>query len=244
MKRTEWLQETRQMRFEELYWGWQARTLTQEEAARVLGVSPRTFRRYVDRYEEQGMEGLRDKRRTQPSRRKAPGAEVQDVVQRYRERHQGWNVKHFYAWYRRGEGKRSYTWVKTALQQAQLVPRSKGKGAHRKRRERSPWPGMMLHQDGSTHEWVPGKRWDLIVTMDDATNEHYSMLFAEQEGTQSSFRGDPADDRGKGALLLSLHGSRLALLAHGGNRGEGGPQAPDALRARDEAAGDRDDRGL
>ena len=48
--------------------------------------------------------------------------------------------------------------------------------------------GMMLHQDGSTHEWVPGKYWDLIITLDDATSEHYSMFFVEEEGTASSFR--------------------------------------------------------
>ena len=65
---------------------------------------------------------------------------------------------------------------------------SPGKGAHRKRRERSLMPGMMLHQDGSTHEWVPDEKWDLIVTMDDATSEHYSMFFVEEEGTISSFR--------------------------------------------------------
>jgi hypothetical protein len=48
---------------------------------------------------------------------------------------------------------------------------------------------MMLHQDGSRHEWVPGKLWDLIVTMDDASNRHYSMFFVAEEGTQSSFQG-------------------------------------------------------
>lgn len=189
MRRTEWLQETRRMRFEEAYGGWQTRKLTQEEAGRLLGVSDRTFRRYVDRYDEEGFEGLRDKRLTQASARKAPGAEVQDVVERYRGRHKGWNVKHFYSWYRRDAGGRSYTWVKTKLQEAGLVARGKGKGAHRKKRQASPWPGMLVHQDGSTHEWVDGKHWDLIVTMDDATNEHYSMFFVEEEGTRSSFRG-------------------------------------------------------
>ena len=63
------------------------------------------------------------------------------------------------------------------------------RGAHRKRREPAPWPGMLLHQDGSPHQWVPGQQWDLIVTMDDATNEHYSMFFCDEEGTQSSFQG-------------------------------------------------------
>ncbi len=62
------------MRFEEAYWGWQARRLTQQEAGRLLGVGERTFRRYVDRYEEEGMEGLRDKRLTQRSARQAGSA--------------------------------------------------------------------------------------------------------------------------------------------------------------------------
>jgi transposase len=213
MRRTEWLQETRRMRFEELYWGWQARMLTQEEAARVLGVSSRTFRRYVDRYEERGMAGLRDKRLTQPSARKAPGAEVQDVAEKYRAQHQGWNVKHFYSWYRRDAGRRSYTWVKNVLQEAGLVRKTNGKGAHRKKRERSPWPGMMLHQDGSTHPWVPGVQWDLIVTMDDATNEHYSMFFVEEEGTQSSFRGIQQTLEKKG-LFCSLYTDRGSHYWH------------------------------
>jgi transposase len=201
------------MRFEELYWGWQARTLTQEEAATVLGVTSRTFRRYVDRYEERGVEGLCDKRRNQPSRRKAPGAEVQDVVEKYRARHQGWNVKHFYSWYRRDKGGRSYTWVKTALQQAGVVAKGEGKGVHRKKRERSPWPGMMVHQDASTHQWVPGAHWDLVVTMDDATNEQYSMVFVEQEGTQSSFLGIKQTLEKKG-LFCSLYTDRGSHYWH------------------------------
>jgi transposase len=189
MRRTEWLQETRKMRFEEAYGGWQARRLTQEEAARLLGVCERTFRRYLDRYEEAGLEGLIDKRLEQVSQRRAPVDEVLAVTERYRRRHLGWNVKHFYAWYRRGGGGRSYSWVKNTLQGVGLVTQAVKGGTHRTRRERAPWPGMMLHQDGSTHEWVAGQQWDLIVTMDDATNEHYSMFFVPEEGTASSFQG-------------------------------------------------------
>jgi transposase len=189
MRRTEWLQETRKMRFEEAYGGWQARRLTQEEAARLLGVCERTFRRYIDRYEEAGLEGLIDKRLEQVSQRRAPVDEVLAVTERYRRRHLGWNVKHFYAWYRREGGGRSYSWVKDTLQRAGLVTQAVKGGTHRTRRERAPWPGMMLHQDGSTHEWVAGQQWDLIVTMDDATNEHYSMFFVPEEGTASSFQG-------------------------------------------------------
>jgi hypothetical protein len=115
--------------------------------------------------------------------------EVMKLVERYQSKHKGWNVSHFHSWYRREGGTRSYTWVKNELQTAKAVPKGKKRGAHRKKRERAPMPGMMIHQDGSTHEWVPGKSWDLIVTMDDATSEHYSMFFTEEEGTASSFAG-------------------------------------------------------
>jgi len=189
MRRAEMLQEIRKMRFEELYSGWNERRLTQAEAAQILGVSDRTFRRYVDRYEESGMSGVWDKRLTQASFRRAPVDEVMAILELYRSRHRGWNVRHFYSWYRRDGGRRSYSWVKNTLQSQGLVSKAKKRGVHRKQRDRAPVPGMMLHQDGSSHEWVPGKKWDLIVTMDDATNEHYSMFFVGEEGTAGSFQG-------------------------------------------------------
>lgn len=177
------------MRFEEVYFGWSESRLSQEEAARILGVCDRTFRRYIDRYEESGIAGLSDKRLTQASFRRAPVDEVMAISDQYQSRHRGWNVKHFHSWYRRDGGKRSYGWVKNTLQSEGLVLKSAKRGVHRKRRERAHIPGMMLHQDGSRHEWVDGKKWDLIVTMDDATNEHYSMFFVDEEGTASSFHG-------------------------------------------------------
>lgn len=190
MKRTELLQEVRKMRFEEAYEGWERGRLTQEEAALLLGVCDRTFRRYLVRYEEKGMEGLIDQRLGQVSHRCAPVDEVMALADLYSRRYRGFSVKHFYSWYRRAHGgMRSYTWVKNRLQERELVSKAPRKGAHRKRRPRAPYTGMMLHQDGSRHEWVEGKFWDLIVTMDDATGEHYSMFFVEEEGTQSSFRG-------------------------------------------------------
>jgi len=209
MRRTELLQEIRKMRFEEAYEGWQEHRLTQEEAARLLGVCERTFRRYINRYEEAGFEGLIDHRIEMVSHRRAPVDEVMALTDQYRRRHDGWSAKHFYAWYRRDGGGRSYTWVKNQLQEAKLIKKAPAKGKHRKRRERSPWPGMMIHQDGSTHPWVPGKHWDLIVTMDDATNEHYSMIFVQEEGTVSSFLGvrDVIEQRGLFGSLYTDRGS-------------------------------------
>ena len=190
MKRAQVLQEIRRMEFERVYTDWTSKGLTQEQAARILGVTDRTFRRYINQYNDEGIEGLCDARLTQASHRRAPLDEVFGVCELYKGNYPDFNVKHFYRWYqRRHDGKRSYTWVKNTLQGKGLVQKGIKKGVHRKKRERSPYPGMMIHQDGSTHEWVPDKMWDLIVTMDDATNEHYSMFFVEEEGTASSFKG-------------------------------------------------------
>ena len=197
------------MRFEETYEGWNAGRLTQFEAARILGMCERSFRRYLLRYEAEGLEGLIDRRLEQASHRRAPVDEVMALTEQYRTRHSGWNIKHFHGWYQRAGGSRCYTWVKKRLQEAALVPKAKKRGAHRKRRERSALPGMMIHQDGSTHEWVVGQKWDLIVTMDDATNEHYSMFFVDEEGTASSFRGmhDVIASRGLFSSFYSDRGS-------------------------------------
>ena len=197
------------MRFEETYEGWNAGRLTQFEAARILGMCERSFRRHLLRYEAERLEGLIDRRLEQASHRQAPVDEVMALTEQYRTRHSGWNIKHFHGWYQRAGGSRSYTWVKKRLQEAALVPKAKKRGAHRKRRERTALPGMMIHQDGSTHEWVIGQKWDLIVTMDDATNEHYSMFFVDEEGTSSSFRGvhDVIASRGLFSSFYSDRGS-------------------------------------
>jgi len=213
MRPAEWLQEARMRRFEEAYDGWIEERLSQEEAARILGVSDRTFRRYVERYDDGGQEALVDKRLSQASHRKAPVDEVMALTERYRARHDGWSARHFHSWYQRSGGTRSYTWVKTRLQEARLVKKAPRRGVHRKRRERAPWPGMILHQDGSRHEWVPGQKWDLIVTMDNATSEHYSMFFVDEEGTRSSFRGVGEVIRTKG-LFSSLYTDRGSHYWH------------------------------
>lgn len=220
MRRTELLQEIRKMRFLDLYVGWNEGRLTQEDAAVILGVSSRTVRRYIDRYEEEGIDGLQDKRLRQASARRAPLDEVMAVTDLYAKRHYGWNVKHFFSWYKRDGGTRSYTWVKNTLQSKGLVVRAPKRGAHRKRRERAPIEGMMIHQDGSTHEWVPAKIWDLIVTMDDATNEHYSMFFVEEEGTGSSFQGirEVIVKKGLFGSLYTDRGSHYWLTPEAGGK--------------------------
>ena len=177
------------MRFDEVYGRWNQDRLTQEEAADLLGVGVRQFRRQCRRYEEQGLEGLIDRRLGELSERRAPVDEVLKLCEQYRSRYTGWTVKHFYSKYREQQGERSYNFVRLALQREGVVSKAKKRGAHRRRRERKPLVGMLLHQDGSRHEWLSGQRHDLIVTLDDATGEIYSGFLVDEEGTLSSFMG-------------------------------------------------------
>jgi hypothetical protein len=155
-----------------------------------LRLKPLSFRRYINRYADDGLDGLYDKKDIKASHRRVPVDEVFDVCKIYQEKYSDFNVRHFYRWYEhKHDGQRSYTWVKNILQNKGLVQKGSKKGQHRIKRERSPYSGMMIHQDGSTHTWVPRKMWDLIVTMDDATNKYYSMFFIQEEDTASSFQG-------------------------------------------------------
>jgi len=184
------LQEVRQMRFEELYERRQQRILTMAEAGEMLGVTERTFRRWSGRYDAEGADGLQDRRIGRASARAVPVDEALRMLTLYETRYTGWTVKHFHErWQTEHGGTRSYSWTKKTLQAAGQVVRAPRRGGHRKKRPRKPLPGMMLQQDGSTHEWIPGCQWDLIVTLDDATSTIYSAFFVEEEGTRSSLRG-------------------------------------------------------
>jgi len=125
--------------------------------------------------------------------------------------YRSWNVKHFHEHLVRERGFRwGYTWVKTQLHTAGLVERAQRRGAHRRKRERKPWEGMMLHQDGSRAAWLAGRpQLDLIVTMDDATSTIYSAFLVEEEGTASTFRAllEVFTARGLSSSLYSDRGS-------------------------------------
>jgi transposase len=190
MKWTEVLQEIRKMRFEEIYRVRTEKRLTIVQAADMLGIDERTFRRWSRRYEEEGAEGLADLRLGRIAHNAAPVNEVMKLLTLFETRYSNFTVAHFYDKYRDEHmGQRSYTWVKDQLQGHGVVQKVKKRGVHRRKRERYPMKGMLLHQDGSDHEWIDNCRWDLIVTMDDADNEIYSAFFVDEEGTWSSFRG-------------------------------------------------------
>ena len=155
-------------------------TITWLQAADILGLEPRSVRRWRARYEVGGRVALYDRRRLRPSRRKAPAPEVQRILRLYRERFAGWNVRHFYRFARRDHAVTlSYSFVKLALQEAGLVRKGRARGRHRRRREPRACFGELLHLDGSSHAWLrlcPDERHVLITVLDDATKR---LLYAQ-----------------------------------------------------------------
>lgn len=158
------------------------------EAAEILGISDRQMRRWKQRYERWGYDGLFDRRRQRPSPKRVPVETVRAVLTLYRERYDDCNVLHFHEKLQTVHGiPLSYTWVKTALQTAGLVTTGTRRGTHRKARPRRPLPGMLLHTDASTHAWIPGLdgTQDLIAVLDDATSAAYYAQFVPQESTRT-----------------------------------------------------------
>ena len=193
MRRASALWEVFVLRFEEALERYRKRRLTAEEAGEILGMSGRHFRRLLLRYEEDGPEGLRDRRLGKVSPRRAPLAELTRMQILYQERYRDFTVKHFHEQLvKRHNYKLSYTVTRLALHGAGLVrPQKRRGGTHRKKRERRPLPGMLLFQDGSTHRWIGAldHELDLVVTLDDATGAIYSATLVEEEETASSFLG-------------------------------------------------------
>jgi transposase len=180
------------LKFRDVFGRCEEGRLSKLEAAELLGVNERTFRRWCRRYEEEGEAGLTDRRLGKPSPKQVPAAEAAAIAQLYQERYAGFTAKHFHEHAVKNHGLRwGYTWTKTYLQDRGYLKKAPRRGAHRRKRERKPLSGMMLHQDGSRHHWIPGLdlALDLIVTLDDATGAIYSAFLVEEEGIFSSFRG-------------------------------------------------------
>jgi len=157
------------------------------EAAEILGVTDRTMRRWRDRLEQHGYDGLFHRQRGQPSPKRIPLETLEQVLHLYREQYLDFNVRHFHEKLAEVHDIHlSYTWVRVALQGAGLVAARRRRSAHRQRRPRRPLPGMLLHIDGSTHRWLAGGCWhDLLVILDDATSEIYYAQLVEEESTRT-----------------------------------------------------------
>jgi transposase len=211
----------RRMRFSSLLERQERSEITQEEAAEMLGVHVRTFQRWATRYEDEGEAGLTDRRMGRRSPRRAPPEELERMLGLYRDKYADFTVKHFHEQLVKRHGyKLGYTVTKLNLHAARLVKPARHRSAHRKKRQRRPLPGMMLHQDGSRHVWIEGRPpMDLIVTLDDATSEIYSMILLEEEGTASTLRALREVIAAHG-LFCSLYTDRGAHYFHTPKGGE------------------------
>jgi transposase len=192
------------------------------DAAEIIGVTDRTMRRWRERLEAEGYSGLVDRRKGKPSDKRVPLARVEEVLRLYREVYFDLNIRHFHEKLSQEHGiELSYTWVQKALQGAGLVARGKRRTKHRRRRERRPMAGMLLHIDGSKHRWFGDERWyDLIVILDDATSEIYYAHLVEEESTRTVMAGlrEVIETKGLFCALYSDRGSHFFVTPKAGEK--------------------------
>jgi transposase len=192
------------------------------EAAEIIGVTDRTMRRWRERLETNGYSGLVDRRKAKPSDKRVPVEKVEQVLRLYREEYFDLNMRHFHEKLKeKHEIELSYTFVQKALQGAGLVARGRKRRKHRRRRERRPMPGMLLHIDGSKHQWFGDERWhDLIVILDDATSEIYYAQLVEEESTRTVMAGlrEVIQAKGLFCALYSDRGSHFFVTPKAGEK--------------------------
>jgi transposase len=210
----------RMMKLQDVLLKAMAKKITWWEAAEIIGVTDRTMRRWRERLEEHGYSGLADGRKGRPSFRRVPLKTCEEVLRLYREKYFDFSIRHFHEKLR-SEHKieLSYTWVQQALQGAGLVKRRSRRGPHRRRRERRPLPGMLLHIDGSKHRWLNDDRWyDLIVILDDATSEIYYAQLVEEESTRTVMMAlrEVIEKKGLFCALYSDRGSHFFVTPKAG----------------------------
>jgi transposase len=199
-----------------------AKKITWFQAAEIIGISDRHMRRWRERYEESGFRGLFDRRRGKPSPKRVPIAVLERVLELYREKYFDFNLRHFHEKLAsKHQIGLSYSWVKGVLQDAGLVARGRQRGVHRKRRPRRPLPGMLLHIDGSRHQWFQDERWyDWIVILDDASSEIYYAQLVEEESTVTVMVGlrEVIERKGVFCALYSDRGSHFWLTPKVGGK--------------------------
>jgi transposase len=212
----------RMMKLQDVLLKAMAKKITWWDAAEIIGVTDRTMRRWRERLEEHGYSGLGDRRKGKPSPRRIGLAVVERVLRLYKETYYDLNIRHFHEKLKTEHGiELSYTWVQQALQGAGLVARHRKRGKHRRRRERRPMAGMLLHIDGSKHRWLGGQRWhDLIVILDDATSEIYYAQLVEEESTRTVMAGlrEVIETQGLFCALYSDRGSHFFVTPKAGEK--------------------------
>ena len=159
------------------------------QAADIAGVSARQMRRIRHAIETRGMSAVMDQRGGRPRRKRISAGTIAMLVRLKRDVYPDFSLRHFYEQVtEKHQLKVSYNWMRLMLQEAGVVEREPGRGQYRRRRERRPMVGMLVHLDASTHEWIAGvPKQDLVVALDDADGRILYARCFPQEGTASTF---------------------------------------------------------
>lgn len=194
-------------------------------AADIIGISPRQMRRWRVRWQARGVEGLRDGRMGNTPRNRVPDEVAAKVVALYREKYRGFNAQHFHEQLAEHGIEVSYSWTKRVLQDSGLVHRKGTKKPYRRRREREPMRGMLVHLDGSKHRWFDcddGSHQDLLAFVDDATGEILAARFVPEEGTRTvlALLRELVEDRGTFGRLYTDRASHFVFTPKAGEEAD------------------------
>lgn len=199
--------------------------LTWIQVAEILGLTTRQVRRMKKQFETDGQQAFLDRRFGIKAWNRVPEEIAEKVLKLYRDQYFDFNALHFHEKLKADHGiTQSYYWVLTLLQRTGLVTKYRKSEPHRKKRERRPLPGMMLHLDGSSHRWVGEERpkWDLLATLDDATNEVYEAFFVREEDTRSVLQivWNTVEKKGAFCSLYTDRASHFVVTEKAGEKAE------------------------
>jgi transposase len=211
----------RMMKLQDVLLKAMAKKITWWAAAEIIGVSERTIRRMREKLERDGYSGLADRRKGRVGSHRVPLRTAEEVLRLYREQYSDFNVRHFHEKLREQHRiEIGYTWVYAALTGAGPIAKKRRRAPHRRRRERRPMPGMLLHIDGGKHRWFQDDRWyDLLVILDDATSEICYAQLVEEESTRTVMRGlrEVIEAKGLFCALYSDRGSHFFVTPKAGD---------------------------
>lgn len=191
------------------------------DAARIVGVSDRQMRRWRLRYEAKDVEGLSDARRGKAPKNRVRLETAAEVVRLYKASYADFNARHFHEQLAEHGIDVSYTWTRRVLIETGCISRGPRRKAYRRRREREPMRGMLVHLDGSKHRWFEspgGAMQDLLAYVDDATGDILAARFVPEESTKTVLEllGDLLREYGTFARLYTDRASHFVYTPKAG----------------------------
>ena len=204
-----------------------AEHMTLDQAATLMGVSPRHTRRILAAYREEGAAAVAHGHRGRRAPNATPDALAADVVHLARTRYVKANHTHLSELLSEPEGiDIGRTTLRRILVNAGLIsPRKRRPPKHRVRRKRMPREGILIQMDGSHHPWLGDQvpPFTLLIAVDDATGTVVDALFCEKEDAHNYFLLIQALIERRG-IPVALYTDRHGVFRH--TPGSGLPGMP------------------